>query len=55
METWKLIAAGVLILIGFNLLLYGHVKRRIRAAKAEGYKRQADEQSKGDNGQGSTD
>lgn len=43
METWKLIVAGLLILVGFNLLLFGHVKRRIAAAKAEGYKRQAEE------------
>ena len=43
METWKIIVAGVLILIGFNLLAYGHVKRRIAAVKAEGYRRQAEE------------
>lgn len=43
METWKLIVAGLLIFVGFNLLLFGHVKRRIAAAKAEGYKRQAEQ------------
>ena len=46
METWKLIVAGLLILVGFNVLFYGHVKRRIAAAKAEGYKRQAEEAAK---------
>lgn len=43
METWKLIAAGILIFFGFNLLFYGHVKRRIAAAKAEGYRRQVEQ------------
>lgn len=46
METWKIIVAGLLIFVGFNLLFYGHVKRRIAAAKAEGYKRQAEDEAK---------
>lgn len=46
METWKIIVAGLLIFAGFNLLFYGHVKRRIAAAKAEGYKRQAEDEAK---------
>ena len=51
METWKLIVVGILILLGFNLLAYGYVKRRIAAAKAEGYRRQSGA-SAGDGGSG---
>ena len=52
METWKLITAGILIFIGFNLLFYGHVKRRIAAAKAEGYKREAEKAGVSDDPRG---
>lgn len=35
MSTAKIIAIIVLLLIGFHLLLYGYLKRRIAAAKRE--------------------
>lgn len=37
----KIIVAVVLIVIGAHLLLYGFIRRRIAAAKAEGYRREA--------------
>lgn len=36
MGTFKIIAIISLLLIGFHLLLYGYVKRRIAAAKHAG-------------------
>ncbi len=39
----KIIAAVVLITIGMHLLLYGFIRRKVAAAKAEGYRRQAEE------------
>ena len=38
----KIIVAVVLIVIGAHLLLYGFIRRKIAAAKAEGYRREAD-------------
>ncbi len=35
MSTIKIIAIIVLLSLGFHLLLYGYVKRRIAAAKRE--------------------
>lgn len=34
MEVWKIIVAGVLLLVAFNLFAYSYMKRRIAAAKA---------------------
>lgn len=42
---WKIIAVIVLVIIGFNLFLFAHVKRKIAAAKEEGYRRQAEADS----------
>lgn len=50
MDAWKLVGAGILILFGFNLLAYGYAKRRIAAAKAEGYKRQREASADGSGG-----
>ena len=41
---WKIIAAIILVIIGFNLLAFSYMKRRIAAAKAEGYRRLAEEE-----------
>jgi hypothetical protein len=35
MSAAKIIAIVVLLLVGFHLLLYGYIKRRIAAAKAQ--------------------
>jgi hypothetical protein len=35
MSGWKAIAIMLLLVIGFNLLLYGYMRRRIDAAKRE--------------------
>jgi hypothetical protein len=35
MSAAKIIAIVVLLLVGFHLLLYGYVKRRIAAVKAQ--------------------
>lgn len=55
---WKIIAAIILIIIGFNLVAFAYMKRRIAAAKAEGYRRIAAEQTQAreqGQGGGSTD
>ena len=39
MSTAKLIVIVVLLLLGFHLLLYGYLKRRIANAKRENHKR----------------
>lgn len=44
---WKIIAAIILVLVGFNLLAFSYMKRRIAAAKAEGYRRLAEEERQG--------
>ena len=43
MNTLKIIAIISLLLIGFHLLLYGYVKRRIAAAKTAGKQMRANE------------
>jgi hypothetical protein len=35
MSGWKAIAIVLLLVVGFNLLLYGYMRRRIDAAKRE--------------------
>jgi hypothetical protein len=35
LSGWKAIAVVLLLVIGFNLLLYGFLRRRIDAAKRE--------------------
>ncbi len=47
---WKIIAAIILIIVGFNLLAYSYMKRRIAATKAEGYRRLAEEEEQGQGG-----
>ena len=39
MSAAKIILIIVLLLLGFHLLLYGYLKRRIAAAKRENHKR----------------
>jgi len=34
MDVWKIILAGMLLLVAFNLFAYSYMKRRIAAAKA---------------------
>ena len=38
MNMWKIIAILVLLSLAFHLLLFGYMKRRIAAAKAEARK-----------------